>query len=567
MRCDSAKGEASVGRRAPREETTEEHGFDVADARLLVRRSHFVVQVLLDDVAVVRRHQKSHRRAAREGHFGTQRHVRADLGLLAHVARTAAEDAAGDLKIVPEVEPRVGVVAVVPEVEVGDEVGVENDEGAQVRIERVLVAERVFDLRVVADVHVELFEEGAIEADSPLELPVANHGVGGRRVGLDEQREDVELRANEPLGVRFEESRLLELQAKLLLRKELLGRRDVVDAGRVEDDAGLEVHGEVTKATEEVVVLPARDEVQLGLDLVELDAETEAHLAQFARLDVDGQRDDARLGVRQIRRDRHGRKDLQVKQRGRGRVDARGGEGLAGQDVDRAQERRLGDLLRARTGPVRIETLNGNGPERGGVAGSDGQRRMSQAVDDVDVRVALDGRVRVPDVRQRLARGALGLRALVLFERHGSRQHRAYGDPDGRLHPRGKLVDAFDHQIAVDRRRSFFHDDLHADVAIRARDDPTRARVRRVIPARPVVALDARQIPLEGRGVEDLVVVDDAAEDTEKLRALLGGELVLDVGLGDAVGAVDRNGVDGLLSGSDRRAPADERERKRRGRK
>ena len=139
--------------------------------------------------------------------------------------------------------------------------------------------------------------------------------------------------------------------------KTWVGAREVVDPRREEDDAGLEVNGEVAEAPEEVVVLPGADRVQLRLDLVELGAAAETQLVQLGRLDVDANRDDARRGVGEIRRDRHGREDVEIEQRLAGLVEAHGRVGFALLEVDGAPQGALREPRRPGTGAVRIEAV------------------------------------------------------------------------------------------------------------------------------------------------------------------------------------------------------------------
>jgi len=61
--------------------------------------------------------------------------------------------------------------------------------------------------------------------------------------------------------------------------------------------------------------------------------------------------------------------------------------------------------------------------------------------------------------------------------------------------------------------------------------DEARRGVRIVVAARAVIAFDAREIALELRAAEELVVVNDAAEEAEELGARHRGELLGDVGL------------------------------------
>jgi len=80
---------------------------------------------------------------------------------------------------------------------------------------------------------------------------------------------------------------------------------------------------------------------------------------------------------------------------------------------------------------------------------------------------------------------------------------------------------------------------------IRARvNDPSDAHVRLEKAAPPVVALDPGEVALQHRRVVDRVIVRDSAQNAEKLGALVGRELVLDVARVDGAHADDVHGVD-----------------------
>ncbi len=86
-------------------------------------------------------------------------------------------------------------------------------------------------------------------------------------------------------------------------------------------------------------------------------------------------------------------------------------------------------------------------------------------------------------------------------------------------------------------------------------DDAGGARVGLEEPAAAVVALDPRQVPLQRGCVEDRVVVGNPAEETEKLRALRGGEPVRHVTRIELPGAADPHGIDGRATRRHRSAP------------
>ena len=196
------------------------------------------------------------------------------------------------------------------------------------------------------------------------------------------------------------------------------GPLQVVDAHRVKDDTGLEAHREVAQASEEIVVLPARYEVNIGFDLVDLDAAPKGDLAEARRLDLDRERDHRMLGrrLRQRGHDVHGAEDVEVEQRLGRRVDLGRGVGGPFPDVDGAPERGLRDLLRAGARGVRVEAGDGDGPEGRDRTRDDPERVVGARHAEVDLRLRVRGRVRVPAVGERFLHEALGGLELVLVE-------------------------------------------------------------------------------------------------------------------------------------------------------
>ena len=124
------------------------------------------------------------------------------------------------------------------------------------------VGERVLDLERVVEADVELLPEGAVDADGHLDLAVADdRGVAGGSTSTSSGK-TLNSRPDEAGRARLEEAGLPQLRLEPLLGQGLDGPLEVVDADRVEDDAGLEGRREVAQAAEEVVVLPPRDQVQ-----------------------------------------------------------------------------------------------------------------------------------------------------------------------------------------------------------------------------------------------------------------------------------------------------------------
>ncbi len=87
-------------------------------------------------------------------------------------------------------------------------------------------------------------------------------------------------------------------------------------------------------------------------------------------------------------------------------------------------------------------------------------------------------------------------------------------------------------------------------------DDTPGSRVRLEEAVGPVVVLDPREIPLQHRRVEDLVVDEDAPKQAEKPRGLGRRELAFQVALVDPTRTDDSHGVDSGPSRRKRSAPS-----------
>src|SRR5262249_11496728 len=87
-------------------------------------------------------------------------------------------------------------------------------------------------------------------------------------------------------------------------------------------------------------------------------------------------------------------------------------------------------------------------------------------------------------------------------------------------------------------------------------DDAAGPRVRSVVAARAVVALDAGEVALELQAIEDFVVVDGAPEEPEELGARRGRNLVFHVAFVDLARPFNGDGIDCREAGWDRAACA-----------
>ena len=234
VRRHAEEREAAVGRRSAREEPAEVHDLRVVREGAAVFVGDGVVgrrprhgplggriggsfELTLPIVPVVRRPKKTHGGASRKSHAVRERNVRAHLGLNAYVGGRAAEDAARHLQGVADVNSLVGLDRVVTEVEMGDELGKRQVNGLECGVERADIGEGVLDLERVVEGHDEALPERSVDADRDLDFAVSDDRGDRRRIHLDEQREDVEFRANERVGAGFDEARLLELQLEPLL--------------------------------------------------------------------------------------------------------------------------------------------------------------------------------------------------------------------------------------------------------------------------------------------------------------------------------------------------------------
>ena len=183
---------------------------------------------------------------------------------------------------------------------------------------------------------------------------------------------------------------------------------------------------------------------------------------------------------------------------------------------------------------------------------------MEGVVDDVREEVRLgadfDLCVRVPLVGQRAYEGDLSALVGVFVEARSfpegaGERGASFGGDGGR-----QGLEAIDLDVPVEHRRPFLDDDLDPHVASPVRDDPGCAGVGFEEALAAVVAFDAREVALQRRRIEDRIVEDDAAKETEELGARGGGELVLGVPSGDLVCAENVDDVDGRTTRRNRRA-------------
>ena len=227
------------------------------------------------------------------------------------------------------------------------------------------------------------------------------------------------------------------------------------------------------------MVLPAGDEVEVGLDLVDLDAASERDLTQARRLDLHGERNDVvrRRGVRQRRDDLDGAEDLEIEQRLRRRVDLGGRVGRPLLDVDGAAQRRLGDLLLAGAVAVRVEAGDRDGAEDRERPGHDLEPVVGDVRADVELGLRLDRGVGVAAIGERLLHGGLGVLELLLVEARSAGKRRPRRQARGVGDVLGEALEPDDHDVSIERRRALVDDDLDADVVRlrRSRTWATRA--------------------------------------------------------------------------------------------
>ncbi len=120
----------------------------------------------------------------------------------------------------------------------------------------------------------------------------------------------------------------------------------------------------------------------------------------------------------------------------------------------------------------------------------------------------------------------------------------------------GKAIDAFETGRLGADGLSLDDLDVHANVVGGGPPNETGRCAGVVVTAGSVVALHPREIALERRAAEELVVVDDARKEPEKFRARCGGQLLRHVGCVDLAGAPHGDRVDRRTAGRNRRAAA-----------
>src|SRR5262249_5329106 len=144
-------------------------------------------------------------------------------------------------------------------------------------------------------------------------------------------------------SARLEEAGLAEVGLELALREQTRRRLEVGHSHGVVDDAGLGAHLEVAHAAEEVLRLPAADEVRLRLDRIELDASAEGDVVELRRFDLHRQRYDVVRwrGIGQLRDDLDRGEEAEIQNRLLRGLKGGGGEPLALLDVEGAPHRRF----------------------------------------------------------------------------------------------------------------------------------------------------------------------------------------------------------------------------------
>ncbi len=426
--------------------------------------------------------------------------------------------------------------AIVPEIEMPEQIEVRDDDRDERRIPVPHVREGVVPLEIVGRRHEQL-PQRPIEAERALVLEEANHRILGIDVLLQQQRIGVELRGDDAVGPRLDEPRLAKLGAQTLFGEDVGWRLEAGQARGVEIEARLEVHEEMPEPTEEVLVLPPRVEVRLGADGVELDTAAEDHALELLRLDTDLERHD-RVGRRrlgQIRGDLHRAERAQRQHRLLGRVEARGRVGLTLLEIEGSRHRGRRQLL---------EALDLDRAQRGLGADARGEIEASVVPGQIHVGAPLDLGPRVAPIGEDALHGGLGLGIRLLLEGFVELHELLHRRSHRPRVPLREAVNPLDLHRADQDGLALQHLDGDLDVLGARVLDAPGAGLSLVVAAGAVVALDALEIALDHAAIEDLVIVDDAAKEPEELGAGRRGQLLLDVRAGDGVSALDAHRVD-----------------------
>ena len=124
-------------------------------------------------------------------------------------------------------------------------------------------------------------------------------------------------------------------------------------------------------------------------------------------------------------------------------------------------------------------------------------------------------------------------------------------------------------RVGHDRERSRIHENFHAHVLARRLVDASRAYGGLEVAACATGRFDAREILLQDRRLEERVLVDHAAKESEKLLAGDGGDLLGEVGrvrpVGCAADVAHLDSVDRRTSFGDRLAAHHREQRRSRG--
>jgi hypothetical protein len=172
--ADLAERIAAVRSRTSREEAAQEHELHVLHP---LGRAHSSAGfadpvVALDGVSVVGGEQEADRGARGDRDLARDRDVAAELGLFFHVAGVTAQ--AGDLKLVRDIEALVRRQGVIAEIERREQLGIRDDDGAEMGIALPDVHEGAAHLDVLRQRRVEL-PIRAFDADAQAHVAVAEH--------------------------------------------------------------------------------------------------------------------------------------------------------------------------------------------------------------------------------------------------------------------------------------------------------------------------------------------------------------------------------------------------------
>ena len=309
----------------------------------------------------------------------------------------------------------------------------------------------------------------------------------------DEDGIAIELHANSARGSCFGKRGLGEGRRQRVGREDFVRKAQHRERRGKEDERGAIFDGEVTHASEEVAVLPAHQEVNVGAGEVEQKAASEAKAPRRRSRDHDLERHGGARLVGQIGDHIHGGEDAEIDQRPSASFEILRCEDVTGEHAERAPDDRLGKIP---------QSLEGDRSYPARSAGVDLERDVDRSRAEVDHRTRNDLGVGVAVIGERRSH-ALGRGfELLLIENIARSERDALVDTKNE---RARFsLEAPDRDRVNPHRLALLDENLDLD-ELAGGNDATRADLGVVIAAPLVVMPNALQVLGEHIRLEILV--------------------------------------------------------------